>query len=78
VIKPRYAPFVFAVLMSLYMVSGMTLVITWVNTGLTAGFLLRWGKAFLIAWPIAFLLVMAGAPRIRRFVEGMVNKPPQP
>lgn len=77
-IKPRYAPFVFAVLMSLYMVSGMTFVITWVNTGLTAGFLLRWAKAFTVAWPIAFLLVMAGAPRIRRFVEGMVSKPPQP
>ncbi len=74
-LKPRFAPLVFAILMSLYMVSGMTFVITWVNTGINAGFLLRWGKAFLVAWPVAFLLVLAGAPRIRRFVEGMVRKP---
>ena len=78
VIKPRLAPLVFAVLMSLYMVSGMTFVITWVNTVLSAGFLLRWAKAFTVAWPIAFLLVMVGAPRIRHFVEGLVDKPPQP
>lgn len=75
--KPRFAPLVFAILMSFYMVSGMTFVITWVNTGLGAGFLLRWGKAFVIAWPVAFLLVLAGAPRIRRLVEGMVIKPQQ-
>lgn len=74
-IKPRFAPLVFAILMSLYMVSGMTFVITWVNTGLDTGFLLRWGKAFLVAWPVAFLLVLLGAPRIRKLVEGMVRKP---
>lgn len=74
-IKPSLAPLVFAILMSLYMVSGMTFVITWVNTGLNAGFMLRWGKAFLVAWPVAFLLVLAGAPRIRRFVESLVRKP---
>lgn len=74
-IKPRFAPLVFAILMSLYMVSGMTFVITWVNTGLGAGFLLRWGKAFLVAWPVAFLLVLLGAPRIRKLVESMVRKP---
>ena len=74
-IKPRFAPLVFAILMSLYMVSCMTFVITWVNTGLGSGFALRWFKAFMIAWPVAFLLVLAGAPRIRRFVESLVRKP---
>lgn len=76
-IKPRFAPLVFAILMSFYMVSGMTFVITWVNTGLNEGFMLRWGKAFLVAWPVAFLLVLAGAPRIRKLVEGLVIKPQQ-
>lgn len=75
--SPRFAPLAFAILMSFYMVSGMTFVITWVNTGLGGDFLLRWGKAFLVAWPVAFLLVLAGAPRIRRLVEGMVIKPQQ-
>lgn len=76
-IKPRFAPLVFAILMSFYMVSGMTFVITWVNTGLGGDFLLRWGKAFMIAWPVAFILVLIGAPRIRKLVEGMVIKPQQ-
>lgn len=74
-ITPRFAPLVFAILMSLYMVFGMTFVITWVNTGLDGNFILRWSKAFMVAWPIAFLLVLAGAPRIRRLVESMVIKP---
>lgn len=76
--KPRFAPLVFAILMSFYMVSGMTFVITWVNTGLADGFMLRWGKAFIVAWPVAFVLVLVGAPRIRKLVEGLVIKPQQP
>lgn len=74
-IKPRFAPLVFAILMSLYMVSGMTFVITWVNTGLGGDFMLRWGKAFVIAWPVAFILILVGAPRFRRLVESLVIKP---
>lgn len=71
-IKPRFAPLAFAILMSLYMVSGMTFVITWVNTGLAGDFTLRWGKAFVIAWPVAFILILIGAPRFRRLVERLV------
>lgn len=74
-ITPRFAPLAFAILMSLYMVFGMTFVITWVNTGLAGDFTVRWSKAFMVAWPIAFLLVLAGAPRIRRLIEGLVVKP---
>ncbi len=74
-IAPRFAPLAFAILMSLYMVFGMTFVITWVNTGLGGDFIFRWGKAFMVAWPIAFLLVLAGAPRIRKLIEGLVVKP---
>ena len=54
---PRYARWVFAVLMSIYMVTLMTMVITWANTGLSEGFLGRWWRAFYIAWPIAFTLL---------------------
>lgn len=73
-IQPRLVPWVFAILMSLYMVTGMTFVITWVNTGLNEGFYLRWARAFVIAYPIAFALVLTGAPRIRKFVEGMAQQ----
>ena len=67
-IVARFAPLVFALLMSIYMVTAMTFVITWVNTGMTDGFALRWFRAFYIAWPIAFSLIMIGAPRIQKLV----------
>lgn len=73
-IAPRFAPLIFAILMSLYMVTAMTFVITWANTGLGEGFLLRWFRAFYIAWPVAFCLIMLGAPRIQKFVAGRIKK----
>ncbi|WP_221931497.1 DUF2798 domain-containing protein [Aliidiomarina halalkaliphila] len=60
---------VFPVLMSLYMAFLMTGLITWINTGLGEGFLGRWWTAFYIAWPIAALLVLLGAQRIRSLSE---------
>lgn len=72
-IKPRYAPIVFALFMSAYMVSCMTGLITWVNTGFAQGFFMRWARAFLIAWPCAFLLVIFGAPHIRKLVAKLVR-----
>ncbi|WP_104202310.1 DUF2798 domain-containing protein [Billgrantia saliphila] len=69
----RYASLTFAVLMSIYMVTLMTFVITWVNTGLGEGFLARWWRAFYIAWPIAFALILIGAPRLQRLVGRLVR-----
>jgi hypothetical protein len=68
VINVRYIPLVIALAMSVYMVTVMTFVITWVNTGLGEGFITRWWRAFYIAWPIAFTLMAVGAPRISRLV----------
>ncbi|MEJ6656297.1 MAG: DUF2798 domain-containing protein [Pseudomonas sp.] len=67
-INIRYIPLVIALAMSLYMVSIMTFVITWANTGLTDGFASRWWRAFYIAWPIAFTLIAIGAPRISKLI----------
>src|SRR5690606_3900285 len=68
VIRSRYIPLVTAFAMSLYMVSIMTFVITWANTGMDQAFLQRWWRAFYIAWPIAFALILVGAPRITRAI----------
>jgi hypothetical protein len=70
----RYAPLTFAVLMSIYMVTLMTFVTTWVNTGLGDGFVARWWRAFYIAWPIASVLILIGAPRLQRLVGRWVDK----
>ncbi len=72
-IAARFAPLAFAVLMSIYMVTAMTFVITWVNTGMSDGFALRWLRAFYIAWPIAFTLIMLGAPRLQKFVAKRIK-----
>lgn len=74
---PRYARWVFAVLMSIYMVTLMTFVITWANTGLVEGFLGRWWRAFYIAWPIAFALILIGAPQLQKVTAKLVKKPEQ-
>ena len=70
----RYARLLFSVLMSLYMVSIMTGVITWVNTGLAGDFLARWWRAFYTAWPVAFALILAGAPRLQQLVGRLVRQ----
>jgi membrane protein implicated in regulation of membrane protease activity len=72
---PRYARWVFAVLMSIYMVTLMTFVITWANTGLSAGFVSRWWRAFYIAWPIAFCLILIGAPRLQKLTAKLLKEP---
>lgn len=65
----RYAPVVFALLMSTSLSGLMSLVITVVNTGWTSGLLDRWLHAYALAWSLAFPLVTVIAPRVRRLVE---------
>jgi hypothetical protein len=43
----------------------MTGVITFINTGLDTGFLLRWGRAFVIAWPLVLTIVQLLGPHVR-------------
>lgn len=74
---PRYASVVFSILMSIYMVTLMTFLITGVNTGFGEGFLGRWWRAFYVAWPAAFILILVGAPRLRRLATTLIRHPPR-
>lgn len=71
----RYAPTLFAFFMSLFMAFIMTGLITVLNTGIQAGVLWRWLRAFLFAWPIAFLCVMVLAGPVRRLVAKLTDTP---
>ncbi|NOU00518.1 MAG: DUF2798 domain-containing protein [Gallionella sp.] len=73
-IAPRYAPQLFALLMSLVMAFIMTAFVTWVNTGLTDGYLPRWGHAFITAWPVALICVLLFAGRIRALVGKLTSE----
>ena len=70
----RYAKLAFPMLMSIYMVTIMTGLVTGVNTGLTDGFLFRWWQAFYVAWPVAFVLILIGAPRLQRLAVRITLK----
>jgi len=52
----------------------MTGVVTYINTGLDAGFLLRWSRAFVIAWPIALAIVLLLGPHIRSIAEQLCTR----
>ena len=73
IIPARYARLAFPLLMSVYMVTIMTGVITWANTGLNAGFTARWFHAFCVAWPLAFGLILVGAPRLQRLAVRLIR-----
>lgn len=73
VFPPRFTHLVVSVAMSIYMVIIMTFIITVVNTGLDSGFLARWGKAILIAWPIAFALLQLGGPVVRNLAVKLIK-----
>ncbi|XQU09996.1 DUF2798 domain-containing protein [Vreelandella titanicae] len=69
----RFSRFVFPLVMSVYMVTIMTFVITWANTGLSDGFLYRWWTAFYIAWPVAFSLTLLGASYLQKIALKMIK-----
>jgi len=69
VLPQRYTRLVTTLLMSICMVTAMTFVITGINTGFNDGFLARWGKAIVIAWPIAFALIFILAKRMQQLAS---------
>ena len=68
----RYAPLIFAVLMSCVMAFIVSSVVTFVNTGINAGFVQRWLRAFLIAWPVAGTCILLFRPHVQRFASRIV------
>ncbi|MEQ1555701.1 MAG: DUF2798 domain-containing protein [Gallionella sp.] len=67
-IPAKFAPQLFALLMSFAMALVMTAFITWVNTGFADGFISRWARAFFMAWPLAMICVLLFAGRVRAIV----------
>ncbi|WLD56727.1 DUF2798 domain-containing protein [Salinispirillum sp. LH 10-3-1] len=72
-IPARLTRFVVPFLMSIYMATIMTFLVTVINTGLADGFVFRWMRAFLFAWPIAFTLLLLGAPTVHRIAAAIVK-----
>jgi membrane protein implicated in regulation of membrane protease activity len=72
-IARRYAPLLFALILSGVMtllVSGLS---TWRAVGLAQAFAQLWLGAWLTSWSIAFPLVLVIAPLTRRLVEKLAK-----
>lgn len=68
------ARFILAALMTAVMVCMVTLVVTFINLGLRADFLVQWGKAYFIAWPIAAITAFLVMPSARRLTDVIMEK----
>lgn len=58
--------FIMAAVMSSMMVFMVTLLVTYLNLGLRSDFLLKWGKAYVIAWPVAATTAFLVMPMAQR------------
>lgn len=66
---------VFSIIMGAMMVFLMTFVITLVNVGMPPDFLMKWAKAFVIAYVIAVPVIYFVAPQARKITARFVELP---
>ncbi len=66
---------VFSLVMGAMMIILMTFVITAVNVGFAEGFLLRWMKAFAIAYVVGVPVIFFLAPVARRLTARTLDMP---
>jgi hypothetical protein len=67
-----YFPF----LMAVFMTSIMSFTLTAIHRGFSPDFLLDWGRAFGLAFPIAFFSVIFVAPIVHKLSEALKKKTP--
>ncbi|MBB4867024.1 cellulose synthase/poly-beta-1,6-N-acetylglucosamine synthase-like glycosyltransferase [Pseudomonas nitritireducens] len=72
-IARRYAPLLFALILSGVMTLLISGLATWRAIGTTPAFAQLWLGAWLTSWSIAFPLVLVIAPLTRRLVEKLVR-----
>ncbi|MEC4720107.1 DUF2798 domain-containing protein [Noviherbaspirillum sp. CPCC 100848] len=58
--------------MSLVMSVFMTCWVTYINLGMRPDFALQWGRAFLMAWPAAFLIAFLFGPLLQRVTQRLL------
>lgn len=65
----------FALLMSLLMSLLMTAWVTWINLGAGPAYLAHWSRAFIAAWPAAFIIVMLLGPTVQQLSLRLAGHP---
>ena len=68
-IPKKFSNLVFTLIMGFGMSLLMTLIITYINTGMDSEFIYRFLKAWSISFPIAITAILIVAPVARKFVD---------
>ena len=66
--------FILAATMSAMMVFMVTLLVTYLNLGFRADFLLQWAKAYVVAWPVAATTAFLVMPLAQRVTGRIVKR----
>ena len=64
---------VFGIMMSAFMAVVLSGVMTWFNSPEGLFTLQRWARSFILAWPIAFSLLLTVGPLIRKLAMKVVD-----
>ena len=67
--KKKYSNFIFILIMGFGMSLFMTLIITYINTGIDSNYLRRFFKAWSVGLPIAIATSLLVGPIAKRFVD---------
>ena len=67
--KKKYSNLIFVLIMGFGMSLFMTLIITYINTGIDSNYLRRFFKAWSVGLPIAIATSLLVGPIAKRFVE---------
>lgn len=70
----RLARLILACIMTAVMVFMVTLIVTFINLGLRADFLVQWAKAYVIAWPIAAGTAFLVMPAARQATDAIMRR----
>ena len=65
----KYSNLLFTLIMGFGMSLLMTLIITFINTGMDVQFINRFIKAWSISFPVAIIAILIVAPIARKFVD---------
>ena len=66
--------FIFSLVMSLFMISIMSFVVTYLNIGWTDQTIDKWLSSFVVAWCVGFPLLFFFGPVFKKSIEKLLSK----
>jgi len=72
-VKKKYSHLVFVLITSFGMSIIMSSIITYINTGMDSEFLIRWSKAWVVAFPIAIIAAFIVTPFAKRISDKITH-----